>query len=520
MNSQLNKIIDAIKNKNYFYAETICWSALQNNPNNFQIKKHLALALLLQNKIYGAIDKYEELYKENENDFDIINNLCHLYLMVENFSKANDLNEIAINLRPDSYYCYLNKGDLLFKKRKYHEAKVNLDRAIELAGGINVYAHILHLVQLYGDNLIALGNSADAIQFVDQCFQINKDPTIFYYLMNLDPKLYDKKFIDQFVDENLNKNFHSDSHKFQVLAPLYFGLGRYSEKLNSALSEACYIKANELSSLVQRFKPLDHQRHIGSIKKLYNKYIQDNQQVDENNGEGFVFIIGMPRSGTTLVESIISTAEEVFSGGEMISIPEILKKYYEGDREGRPSLDEISHTYINRMNFLRDNKKIFIDKLPSNFYHVGFILLAMPKAKIVHIKRDPWDVAISLFKQLYISNIPYASKFFNIATTIANYEHLMDFWHQQNLNDKILEVKYEELVNEEQLSAEKIFNFIGIKAQYDSSKRSNFFSRTASKIQIKSEIHSKSVKKNDFSGFKEVFLRDYGAQKRFWDIQS
>ena len=521
MNSQLNNIKIALQEQNFHHAENLCWRLYKDNPKDYELLKLLALSLLLQNKTYGAIEKYQQLYEINQKDLDVSNNLAHLYLTIEEFKKADDLIQLSINNYPESYYPYLNQGELFFRKRDFHNAKNSMGKVIELVGDIQKYANILHFVQLYGDILLALNHNDDALKFVKSCFDINQDPTIFYYLMNLDKNFYSREKIDEYVESKLSIKFTSASQRFKILAPMYFGLGRYSEKSNPPLSEGCYIKANELSSLVQRFRPLDHQKHIKNIKNLYSAYLTNKKMRDDLDGEGLIFIVGMPRSGTTLVESIIGIDNNVFSGGEMLSIPEILKKYYEGNdiNNSPPALDEIAETYLNRVNYLKGNHHYFIDKLPGNFYHVGLILLALPKAKIIHIQRDPWDVAISLFKQLYISNIPYASKFFNIACTIANYEHLMSYWRDKVSENSMLLLKYEDLVKNESFEAKKIMNFLGIKGSYDSNSRKSFFSRTASKIQIKGDVHQKSLKKKDFIDYQPGFLEDLEAQRKYWNIQ-
>jgi tetratricopeptide (TPR) repeat protein len=521
MNSQLNNIKIALQEQNFHHAENLCWRLYKDNPKDYELLKLLALSLLLQNKTYGAIEKYQQLYEINQKDLDVSNNLAHLYLTIEEFKKADDLIQLSINNYPESYYPHLNQGELFFRKRDFHNAKNSMGKVIELVGDIQKYANILHFVQLYGDILLALNHDDEALKFVKSCFDINQDPTIFYYLMNLDKNFYSREKIDEYVESKLSIKFTSASQRFKILAPMYFGLGRYSEKSNPPLSEGCYIKANELSSLVQRFRPLDHQKHIKNIKNLYSAYLTNKKMRDDLDGEGLIFIVGMPRSGTTLVESIIGIDNNVFSGGEMLSIPEILKKYYEGNdiNNSPPALDEIAETYLNRVNYLKGNHHYFIDKLPGNFYHVGLILLALPKAKIIHIQRDPWDVAISLFKQLYISNIPYASKFFNIACTIANYEHLMSYWRDKVSENSMLSLKYEDLVKNESFEAKKIMNFLGIKGSYDSNSRKSFFSRTASKIQIKGDVHQKSLKKKDFIDYQPGFLEDLEAQRKYWNIQ-
>jgi tetratricopeptide (TPR) repeat protein len=521
MNSQLNNIKIALQKQNFHHAENLCWRLYKDNPKDYELLKLLALSLLLQNKTYGAIEKYQQLYEINQKDLDVSNNLALLYLTIEEFKKADDLIQLSINNYPESYYPHLNQGELFFRKRDFHNAKNSMGKVIELVGDIQKYANILHFVQLYGDILLALNHDDEALKFVKSCFDINQDPTIFYYLMNLDKNFYSREKIDEYVESKLSIKFTSASQRFKILAPMYFGLGRYSEKSNPPLSEGCYIKANELSSLVQRFRPLDHQKHIKNIKNLYSAYLTNKKMRDDLDGEGLIFIVGMPRSGTTLVESIIGIDNNVFSGGEMLSIPEILKKYYEGNdiNNSPPALDEIAETYLNRVNYLKGNHHYFIDKLPGNFYHVGLILLALPKAKIIHIQRDPWDVAISLFKQLYISNIPYASKFFNIACTIANYEHLMSYWRDKVSENSMLSLKYEDLVKNESFEAKKIMNFLGIKGSYDSNSRKSFFSRTASKIQIKGDVHQKSLKKKDFIDYQPGFLEDLEAQRKYWNIQ-
>lgn len=519
MNSQLATIGAELRNKNYNYVEQLCWEFLKNHKDHFHALKALALSLLMQKKKGGAIEIYEKLHKRDANDIDIIVNLSNLYLSIEEFQKTSLLLEKALTIQSENYLANLNKADLLFKSRDYENAKIFCEKAISLSSKNDEYAYNQQLVHLYGDVLIALNDTDGAIEFVKKCFEINQDTTDLYYLINLKRDLFERHEIDKFVEKKLSINFKTESQKFMVLAPMYFALGRYSESFNKGLSEGCYIKANDISSKVQRFQPLEHQRHIKNIKKIFlqQKEIIKNDY-DQTLGKENIFVVGMPRSGTTLVESMIATNDNVISGGEMISMPQLLRKYYEKDVTELPDLSEVAKNYSERMNFIRKNKSFFLDKLPANFYHIGIILLALPQAKIIHIQRDPWDVAISLFKQQYISNIPFASKFFSIACTIANYQHLMSFW-EENLPDKIHHIKYEDLVSSPQEHGQEMFKFIKIDEKFDIGKRESFFSRTASKVQVKQEIHTKSLKKEEFVEFKEKFMDDFRQQNKYWEKQ-
>ncbi|MDB3863562.1 sulfotransferase, partial [Alphaproteobacteria bacterium] len=332
--------------------------------------------------------------------------------------------------------------------------------------------------------------------------------------MNLKSDIYSRKEIDNFVDDTLKKKYLSEAKAHLALAPLYFGLGRYSEKSDKKLSEECYLQANRHSSLVQRFNPLQHQKHIKNIKKIYLESLGKKLDTDDL-GEGIIFIVGMPRSGTTLIESMLASNEQVISGGEMISMAELFKTHYE-DEVSIPDFKKIGVTYNNRIKPIKRDYAFFIDKLPANYYHIGLILLSMPKAKFIHIHREPWDIAISLFKQLYIANIPFSSKFFSVACTIANYQHMTGFWNEELDDNRVMNLQYEDVVKNPKDSAKILYNFIGIKGEVNMKERSKFFSRTASKTQIQSNIHTKSLGKDDFADFKSQFYDDLENQKNYW----
>ena len=517
MNSQLSLILNEVKKRNWSYAESLCWGELKKNPNDFLLNKVLALCLLMQKKYMGATEKYEFLLKKNEDDYDVLNNLSNVYLAEEKFVEANSLINLCISKYPDKFHAYIHKAELLFKQRNFESAIKNLQIVFEIIGDESKISKNNDLVQLYGDLLIATDKVSEAAVFVKRNFDYHGDSFLFYYLMTIDPNIYDEASLKEIIANFEKENYLSLTKKNLSLSQVYFGAARFYEKKDKEKSESYYIKANELSSLIQRYKPLEHQKIIKNIKNYYLK--NHNQKfVDENCGEGLIFVLGMPRSGTSLVESIIASNQDVFSGGELISIPLLLEKYFDNDDLTEPDIAKVSKNYIKRVEFLKNNQNYFLDKLPANFFHIWLISMALPKAKFIHIERDPWDTAISLFKQLYISNVPFASKFFTIACHIANYRHIMDFWLQKLSNDKILTVRYEDIVSEKETYSQKIFDFLGLKNNKDLHEREKFFSRTASKLQVREGIHGKSIKKSDFSVFRDDFLETLNNQRRYWEM--
>ena len=255
----------------------------------------------------------------------------------------------------------------------------------------------------------------------------------------------------------------------------YILIGKICEKKNTEF-ENIYIEGNNIIKNFQRFNMFHLQK---KILDSINKFKEINKKSENSLGENIIFILGMPRTGTTLLESIIASNKNVFSGGEMVLMTNLIEDYVlKNDAPNIEGLKNIGQQYIDRISEIT-KLKIFIDKMPDNFFILDYILYALPKAKIIHIERDPWDNAISLFKQRYIRNIHYSSSFFNIALQIANHDALKEFWHSSlpsTLKTQVFSVSYEELVSNPDEMKTKIIEFCEIGEIENSSKRENFFS--------------------------------------------
>ena len=186
------------------------------------------------------------------------------------------------------------------------------------------------------------------------------------------------------------------------------------------------------------------------------------------------------------------------------------------ERHGNKNIGDI---YLNRISFIKGDKKFFIDKLPGNYHSIGFIKEFLPAAKIIYIKRNYWDIAISIYKQFYVSNIPFAASFFNIAVNIANHEELIRFWSSE-MNYDFMTIEYEELVSDTGNVANKIFKYCALEGSYNEDTRKNFFSRTASKSQISKNINKSSISKREFGNFKSGFEKDIENQRKYWQIDN
>ena len=203
----------------------------------------------------------------------------------------------------------------------------------------------------------------------------------------------------------------------------------------------------------------------------------------------------MPRSGTTLLESTISANKQVFAG-EMKAFNtlynRISSEYESLDEVG---LNKIGQAYLDVMNPIRGEFDFIVDKMPMNFTHIGFILKSLPSSKVFLMIRNPWDVAISLFKQRFVNNIPYASSFFNSGVYIANFEALTNFWlGHQNIKNKIYFLRYEDLVDDFNHHQKKFMIFV-VCSSYESSIREKHFAGQEACIKCKIMIRDSVRKK-------------------------
>ena len=144
-------------------------------------------------------------------------------------------------------------------------------------------------------------------------------------------------------------------------------------------------------------------------------------------------------------------------------------------------------------------------------------LKILPKTKIIRTFRNPWDIAISLYKQRYVTNIPYSASFFNIGVFMSNFEAINTFWNEEMIGSKnALDVNYEKLVDDPDLYQKKIYEFLELDSSYSEEKRRSFFSQTASIRQINSPVHIKSIEKKEFIEQKNEFYDAFTMQRKYW----
>lgn len=524
MKNEISNILKLIEAGNSIKALEQAKNFNSQNKNNLDGIKLLAYTYIQLGNFEKVITTLESgyKYKTDKQDFDYYNNIGYAFLKIEEYQKSIYNLERAVELNKEEPGVYASMAELYLKCRKFEKAKKFINIALKIIekDSQKSYVRYANIYLLMSEINSALKDDSKSISMFHNILDKNFNENIFFLLANIDPKSIKKNYIKQAEDKLTvnNENFENNIDRFNYVVPIHFGLAMSYQSINKVKSEDYFDLGNKEIFNNTRYNSHQYQERIVRTMELYNKKYKNFKTDRVDHGAKNFFIVGTPRSGTTLVESIVSANDQVFSGGELVSAKQIIEKNVLSKDQ---SLSGLSHQfiskYLRRTSFLMGSSDYIIDKMPENFLYLGIILKLLAKSKVIRIFRDPWDTATSLYKQRYVLNIPYSVSFFNIGVFMSNFEAINIFWNE-HVDDKsnIIDIKYEDLVSDKNKNQEKIYKFLNISSKYDEEKRSQFFSSTASIRQISQGVHQKSINKKEFDHHKGEFLDALLMQRQYW----
>ena len=213
-----------------------------------------------------------------------------------------------------------------------------------------------------------------------------------------------------------------------------------------------------------------------------------------------VFIVGLPRSGTSLVEQIIASHPGVFGAGEL-NFWGIQAKNLENVKIGKnvsgTMLREMACKYLDHLSSFNGSAARVVDKMPGNFAHLGLIHSVFPNARIIHIRRNPIDTCLSIYTQKFSASHNYANDLADLAHYYREYHRLMRHWSAVLPPDVIMDLPYEALLEDQEGWSRKLIDFLGLDwdeccLDYQKTERRV---ATASKWQVRQKIYKTSVER-------------------------
>ncbi|WP_250461204.1 tetratricopeptide repeat-containing sulfotransferase family protein [Microbulbifer litoralis] len=431
------------------------------------VSLHLAGLLLQRGDLAGAASalKLEAILPLR--DVRMLARAGYLYSCCEDHPPALAVYERALSLQPDN-------SDLLYNCAAANRAMGNSDRAEDL------YDRVL---ASRAEDWEAYRNRSDLRKQTETHNHLDQLHT----LLQCDPLP---------VQARVQLNF--------ALAKELEDLGRSGESFD-ALQAGCRARRSMIQYDVGRDCSL-----MAAIRETFDAEKLGNIDAPGDAGEGIVLVLGMPRTGTTLVDRLLTSIPGVVSAGEPDTFARLLgnaiaQRHPDADTgentavhaAGAVDMVEWGSAYARQMRARADyfSGEVILDKNPMNFLYAGLIQRALPAAKIVHLIRDPLDTCYAVYKTLFKSAYPFSYDQLELARYYLGYRALMDHWRRA-LPGRFLDIHYERLVADPPAESRRLFAFCGLEwteSVLDFHRQKGGGTATASASQVRQPIYRSSV---------------------------
>jgi len=281
---------------------------------------------------------------------------------------------------------------------------------------------------------------------------------------------------------------------------LHFALGKALLDTGDAGSAFEHLhQGNALKRATFDYDPKRSRAWFEQIAEVFTGALMEQFKSHEPATQRPVFIVGMPRSGTTLVEQILASHPAVHGAGELFALHQAVSAAGEFPQSVRSwqaaDLERIGRDYLARTQDLAPQARRLVDKMPSNFAYAGLIALILPGARIIHCRRDPIDTCLSCYTKLFSGDQPFAYQLDELADFHLAYQELMASLRQVLPADRFLEVDYEEVVADLETQARRMVAFIDL--EWDEAclhfHQTQRVVRTASVSQVRKPIYRSST---------------------------
>ena len=439
-----------------------------------------------------AIAAYEITTDLMPNHVEAINNLGNAWQDLMQPEKAVPYHQQALTFQPNYRLAMVSLA----------EAYRSLDRQLEAIELLTKVAQLKESADIYqslGVNYQQIGNIVEAKQAYIRAFELDRGMGQAYRGFTEVHKAVNDEDLVMIADGQ--EYLHSNTDKMHW----NFAMGHCLDARKEYMQAITYYDVgNSLHRQSYAYKHSQSEHTFKIIKQSYTQGFVSQPQVSSRQGEGIVFILGMPRSGTTLVEQIISSHSDVTGAGELVELDRFAKTFKTGFdkfhkqivRVDGTQLCAMANQYLDYIDSIADGRSHVTDKLPHNFMNIGLIRKLLPKAKIVHCKRNPMANCLSIYKAYFSAkgSHKYAYNQKELAQYHNLYEDLMEHWRKE-LPGQFYEIKYEELTSNQEEESRKLIDYCGLDWQdacldFYKTKRKV---KTASAFQVRQPMSNKSV---------------------------
>jgi len=503
--------------------------ALALKPNYTEVHYNLGVTLRELGLIEEAIKSYKNAISIKNEYPNAHYNLGNALLSIKKYDAAIKHFESAVIFSPKFAQAFYNLGVANKLLQKDFEAGVNFDKALAIkpnyAEAANQRGIIFqnsgdfeNAIKYYQKSLAVNPQLADAYNNIGLAKkELNSmDSAIIYFekALSVDPNYADAYYnLSLFKQHTLSKEqvvkmqllLSNENVSESNLITINFALANANEDLGNTNKFFNYLnEGNRLRKKELNYSFTTSQKLFSIIYEIFaigsnsiNKSLPYKTPAKRP-----IFILGLPRSGTSLVEQIISSHKNVYGAGELSTLKELYSPILESklsnteDKKilSKKNLTLIREKYLDSLNHLNTPANIITDKTPANFQHIGLIFSILPEAKVIHLNRDPRAICWSIYKSKWSGNgYGFSYNIDDLVKYYSLYSKLMDYWHKK-FPGQIYDICYEDLTTNQEQETKKLLEHCELDwdencLNFHKNKRAV---KTASSLQVREKMYQGS----------------------------
>ena len=387
-------------------------------------------------------------------------NLAQVFSVTGQLDKAKKSFKNILNMDPKNGLIWAEYGTVLTKLANYREGRDAYLKALEFKpDSPRVHLSLGHVYKTMGEINASINSYKNTI------IQNNLSGEAYWSLANLKTYSFSKNEIKD-MEETL-KGDMSDIERSQM----HFALGKaYEVKKDFDRSFRNYYEGNKVKKGLIKYSSDDTSYNTKRILDFFSKENINNLSKSSTNNPDPIFVLGMPRSGSTLVDQIISSHSKVDGTQELPNIIKIAAELNNDKQNSYPevlkelddlNISKLGKDYISETTWARDKAPFFIDKMPNNFIHIGLIKTILPNAKIIDTRRDPMDTCFSCFKQFFARGQLFTYTMEDLGNYYTDYIRAMNHWHKVYGKD-IFTVHYDDVINKTEETIRELIDYCNL----------------------------------------------------------
>jgi tetratricopeptide (TPR) repeat protein len=484
----------------YAEAEPHLRQALLKHPNVAPIHNALGVVLYGQKRMSEAAACFQRVVALVPNEAEGFANLGNALRELNLHAEAESAYQQSIKLNSQFARAHFDLAGLHYLQERYVEAEQGYRRALKLK------PDYVEACNNLGRSIRRQGRLEEAQEYFEKAMGIDPDSVEAYFniasLRRFKAEDPEPGRLEKLVSKVPFLHENSRIRYWFAIGKMREDLGRYDDAF-TAYAEGNRLKHAQISPNEAIKIAL-----IENVRAVFDERFFASRPLPAASDKSPIFIVGMPRSGTSLIEQILSSHPDIHGAGELPDLENIL--FALAKDAGKPGeaypaiaarlsaeeLMRLGHTYTERVWRLAPEATRITDKMMSNFAHIGMIRLMFPQAKIIHAMRDPMDSCFSCYATLFAkNNLDFAYDLGSLGRYYARYIQLMQHWQQVLPTGSILDLRYEDMVADTEGQARRLLDYLEL--PWDS-RCLNFHEnkrivRTASAAQVRRPVYKSSV---------------------------